>query len=412
MERWLLYDEIVDRGAPLRGVPRRTVPWPAAPHRDVDLYCDAFKDSAQFAALLDRDRVAAPDSEPERATTEASAYTPSVDSLLAMLRAGTCRDVLQTLPTSTLHQLRRRVAAREQALVAPGDSQERIPDAIRRREETGNEFLLSLVSMSMHSCGDHRSPSPYAAIVAKDHIGDLLRDVLRHVPRPLSIGTLLQLFPLQARLFDRWWRAKADSQRGTSDEIDRDEERSVDENDDEEEDDDDDALVDEVDGSSQAAVNLENYFQLGSSAPAESVLYEVAAPAPFSATRIGPRSRLRRSRQRELSMSLDDYNYYTRCRQASFVSRTNRFTFLRWIGVVQEDLARLPSAARQRYVAFLGLLAYDRLGCLVELAQAVRQDDSQGPITYAEMCEAIALADQMNDEIGPMPRVLQSLSSA
>lgn len=44
------------------------------------------------------------------------------------------------------------------------------------------------------------------------------------------------------------------------------------------------------------------------------------------------------------------------------MSRTNRFTFLRWIGVVQEDLARLPSAARQRYVAFLGLLAYDRLG--------------------------------------------------
>ena len=121
--------------------------------------------------------------------------------------------------------------------------------------------------------------------------------------------------------------------------------------------------------------------------PAKSTAYDIFFPSLD--LHLGPFHRL--SKQTALSAPMSESHYYqfVRCREASFVPMGRSVQFCRWLQV--------PSSMHKAAIQFLAYLAWDRIGMIVEVCAALRENSrharSNLPFTLYEANTALQMLD-------------------
>eukprot|EP00474_Spongospora_subterranea_P005210 CRZ05668.1 hypothetical protein [Spongospora subterranea] len=403
MQRSLIYKDIVVDDPPLQGIPKPYVPKPLQPHTGLEINYDAYDDPSQLRAFLANISSGA-DVDQNRLNVRAGGTivgVPSIESLLPLVQDGTLHQVLQGLPLSILNNIYKEISDRQ--LESSYCDIHNIPELVINRVEAGDEELLQPIMMSMHSYGDASSPSPFAAVAIKDYIGDLMRRIVAVMPRPLTIDKLMSLFPLQTPAFQHWWSAKQEAKNvgqqvahqdmaSSSEDVDSDFDNEI-------------ALEPASSSTPNLPSNIEEYFDLTNNGrfSRSPLLYEITAPSSFSDGLVfGPKTRLNFNMLREKSMSMSEYNFYSKCRQASLVGIKTRPVFIRWIGLDSKALFPASGSVRNKIVSFLGFIAHDHIGAIIELARSVHDPSSDNQLTYWEVCDAVQALRSMKSTVGPV----------
>jgi len=212
------------------------------------------------------------------------------------------------------------------------------------------------VRRMLHGLGDNKRPNPWTVVLVQEHIRIWLSQMLKSIPiEKYTVGGFGEVFPHQLDIFQRWQHMKkgADEHVGPKAEI------IAEITDDKDEDDDDD---DDEEPVVTTEVKTTLHSAAGEQELSEEVLNKLSWEVPELGIKIGWGPRLRE--QDELSSKLSQYQYmkFAHSREASFCSRRSKF--FNWIGL-EKDI-------KKSLRLFLGFIAWDRVGCLVQLVSGIR----------------------------------------
>lgn len=247
------------------------------------------------------------------------------------------------------------------------------------------------VRRMLHGLGDNKRPNPWTVVLVQEHIRIWLSKMLKSIPiEKYTVGGFGQVFPHQLDIFQRWQHMKkgADEHVGPKTEIVAEVVDEKDDDDDDDEDEEENTINSEVVAPTN---NPQLHSKVGEQELSEEVLNKLSWEVPELGIKIGWGPRLRE--QDELSSKLSKHQYmkFAHSREASFCSK--RLKFFNWIGLEKEIKKSLR--------LFLGFIAWDRVGCLVQLVCGIRKKHERPQplgtvITPTEVMRAIELLDQIS----------------